>query len=203
MLFKRRKASVAVTETPYAFDPDDTVTRPPDEENAPSDAVDLPETKTRGSLLGRLFRQANTDTLRAVGNSVGLPSAPPHTAAIVLEPPVTTASRQLPSPERRASCFQPFKGGTTTTTAGGADAPAPGETRSGIQIASAAVAVVNKDLDSLLMKLEERVVAADANDSRMQVTKNPLVGVHMQVVPPHLMPVEAEDDGGHFSSAAA
>ena len=62
---------------------------------------------------------------------------------------------------------------------------------------------MNKDLDSLLMKLEERVVAADANDSRMQVTKNPLVGVHMQVVPPHLMPVEAEDDGGYFSSAEA
>ena len=51
---------------------------------------------------------------------------------------------------------------------------APGETRSGIQIASAAVAGVNKELDTLLVKLGERVVAADKNESCRDVI-NPLL----------------------------
>ncbi len=82
------------------------------------------------------------------------------------------------------------------------DPAAPGETRSGIQISSAAVAGVNKDLDTLLVKLGERVVAADKNESCRDVINPLLAGAPARVVPPHLVPVDAEDDeGGYFSSA--
>ena len=74
------------------------------------------------------------------------------------------------------------------------------ETRSGIQIASAAVAGVNKDLDTLLVKLGERVVAADKNESRRDVINPLLARAPARTVPPHLMPVDAGDDEGYFSS---
>jgi len=191
-LFKRRKAATVARDVTYSFESGDTAAfERRDEEAAPSKTtVGVSETKTRGFLLGRMFQRHQNATVQTpdAGSPDILPSAPPYAAMLETD---------HKAPKRRASCFRPTTGGSSTAS----DPAAPGETRSGIQIASAAVAGVNKDLDTLLVKLGERVVAADKNESGREVINPLLAGAPARVVPPHLMPVDAGDDEGYFSSA--
>ena len=133
-LFKRRKPAAVARDVTYSFESGDTAAfERRDEEAAPSKTtVGVSETKTRGSLLGRMFQRPQNTTVQTpvTGSPDILPSAPPYAAML--------NETDHKAPKWRASCFRPTKGGSSTVP----DPATPGETRSGIQIASAAVAGV-------------------------------------------------------------